>query len=178
MITIISATNRIGAYTRLVSEIYLEILEGLGANCRILDLRDLPNDFIFTAAFEQTGENEAFNVIQEIVDRTDKFVFIMPEYNVSYPGVLKAMIDSLAYPVSFSGKVGGIVALSSGNLGGALAISHFTDVLNYLGMFVLPVKPRLANIQKNMADGAFTNKFYKELLEMQAKQLVEFQNHL
>lgn len=174
MITIISSTNRFGAYTRLITDIYADILESKGAKYQVLDLRELPQDFIFSASFDNAGTHPEFNNIQKMIDDSDKFVFVMPEYNVSLPGVLKAFIDSLSYPSSFAGKAAGIVGLSSGSLGGALAISHLTDILNYLGMFVLPVKPRLAIITKSIENGKLTNSLYMELLEMQAQQIVDF----
>jgi chromate reductase, NAD(P)H dehydrogenase (quinone) len=98
----------------------------------------------------------------------------MPEYNGSFPGVLKAFLDGLRYPDSFRNKVAGLVGLSSGSMGGALAMSHLTDILNYFGMFVLPVKPRFAFIEKAMDGDILTNPLYMELLRMQARQMVEF----
>ena len=66
-----------------------------------------------------------------------KFVFITPEYNGSFPGVLKAFIDGMRYPGTFEGKKCALVGLSAGNQGAALAMSHLTDIFNYLGMNVL-----------------------------------------
>jgi NAD(P)H-dependent FMN reductase len=174
MILIISSTNRIGACTRVVAGIYASILEKKGEECMILDLKDLPRDFIFSALFENSGGHKVFNEIQKVIDSCQKFVFVVPEYNGSFPGVLKAFIDGLRYPDSFSGKAGALVGLSSGSMGGALAVSHLTDVLNYQGMFVLPQKPRLSFIKKSLSeDNQFTNPLYTQLLTQQAEQLIK-----
>jgi chromate reductase, NAD(P)H dehydrogenase (quinone) len=165
VITIISSTNRLGANTRVLC---------LGHASQILDLRDLPEDFIFSATFDKAGTHPAFNAIQQMIHDCEKFVFIVPEYNASFPGILKAFIDSLSFPSSFSGKAAAIVGISSGSMGGALAISHLTDILNYLGMFVLPIKPRLAGVNKMIHEGKLANDLYMSLLQMQAKQLVDF----
>jgi NAD(P)H-dependent FMN reductase len=164
-----------GAYTRRITEIYESILQELGEESRILDLRDLPRDFIFSALFENKGTSEGFNEAQKIIHDSKKFAFIVPEYNGSFPGVLKAFLDGLRYPDSLRNKAAALVGLSSGSMGGALALSHLTDILNYFGTHVMPVKPRLAFIEKNMEDGKLTNTLYMDLLRMQAKQLVDFQ---
>lgn len=174
MITIISGTNREGSYSRVVAEIYGEILEQKGHSFRIIDLKDLPQDFIFSASFENIGENSGFNQIQSLIDQSDKFVFIVPEYNGSFPGVLKAFIDGLRYPDSFNGKAAALVGLASGHMGGALALSHLTDVLHYMGMMVLPVKPRLPRISKILVNRKFADEVYTGLLESQAEMLIGF----
>lgn len=173
MITIISGTNRLGAYTYTVSEIYASILHEKGETCRIIDLKDLPDDFVFSAMFQNEGGNPVFNNIQKIVDETEKFVFVVPEYNGSFPGILKAFMDGLQYPGSFKDKAAALVGISSGSMGGALALSHLTDVLNYLGAYVLPLKPRLAGITRSIGeDQTFSNQVYYDLLQMQAEQLM------
>jgi NAD(P)H-dependent FMN reductase len=175
MITVLSSTNRLGAHTRVISDIYIEILEQLGQEIQLLDLRELPEDFIFSATFDKAGTHPQFNEIQSAILASNKYVFIVPEYNGSFPGILKAFIDSLSYPSSFGGKAAAIVGISSGSMGGALAVSHLTDILNYLGMFVLPVKPRLSSIHKFIDDeGHLTNDLYRQLLSIQAKQLADF----
>jgi NAD(P)H-dependent FMN reductase len=174
MITLVSSTNRMGAYTRRITDIYRELLHEQGEETVVIDLKNLPHDFIFSALFENKGRSEEFNEVQKIVDQSKKFVFVLPEYNGSFPGVLKAFLDGLRYPDSFRNKVAALVGLSSGSMGGALALSHLTDILNYFGMFVLPVKPRFAFIERSMDDGILTNQVYMELLRIQAKQIVDF----
>jgi len=107
---------------------------------------------------------------------TEKFVFIVPEYNGSFPGVLKTFIDGLAFPATFNNKKCALVGISSGVLGAGMALSHLTDIFNYCGMNVLALKPKLANIKDNvdMDKDEITNNLYKELLATQAMQLVDF----
>src|ERR1017187_1289358 len=174
MITIISGTNREGAYSRVVSEIYSEILESKGQQSQIIDLVDLPQDFIFSALFEKSGGHPEFNAIQNKINESDKFVFVVPEYNGSFPGVLKAFLDGLEFPGSFQGKTGALVGLASGQMGGALALSHLTDVLHYMGMMVLPVKPRLPRIGKLLVDRKFADDIYTDLLVAQAEMLIGY----
>lgn len=173
-ITIIVGTNRNQAYSQTIARYYQQVLADKGAASQIMHLSALPEDFIATALYENSGKNPAFNKFAATVAASDKFVFIVPEYNGSFPGVLKAFIDGLEYPSALSNKKCALVGLSAGMQGGALALSHLTDVLNYLEMHVLALKPSLAYIQQYLKDGQITHKIYQELLETQATQLIKF----
>ncbi|MDN5201425.1 NAD(P)H-dependent oxidoreductase [Fulvivirgaceae bacterium BMA10] len=174
MITIIVGTNRKKSNSRVIAEIYKGILQTKGMDSSILDLADVPADFIASALYENSGKNERFNDYRTVIEKSKKFVFIVAEYNGSFPGVLKAFIDGLKYPDSFTDKKCALVGLSSGVQGGGLAVSHLTDIFNYCGMYVLPLKPKLARIEANLIEGKINNDLYNELLDMQAQQLIDF----
>ncbi len=176
MITIISGTNRSNALSLKLSRIYQKFLNNLDAPSQIIDLSELPPDFAFSALYEQSGRNKLFNVFRQQMKDSDKFVYIVPEYNGSFPGILKTFIDGLEFPVSFQNKKCALVGLSAGVQGAGLALSHLTDIFNYCGMHVLALKPKLAQIEENMdvEKEEITNPLYKELIEMQARQLVSF----
>jgi chromate reductase len=174
MITILSATNRPISNARIISEIYCDLLQQRGEQARILDLMDLPADFITSALYKNTGKNPAFNQLVQTVESSDKIVFVVPEYNGSFPGVLKAFLDGLNYPESLQHKKAALVGISTGTQGGALALSHLTDVLNYMGMHVLAAKPRLMHIHKHLHDRKLTNPLYLELIRQQIDQLILF----
>lgn len=174
MIVIIAGTNRRNSKTRVISNIYQGILSALGKESTILDLANVPSDFIVSALYENSGKNADFNKYRQIIENSSKYVFIVPEYNGSFPGVLKAFIDGLKYPDSFNGKKCALVGISSGVQGGGLAVSHLTDIFNYCGMHVLALKPKLARIEANTSNGHITNDMYREMLETQAQQLIDF----
>ena len=91
MITIISCTNRKSAVSKTISEFYQGLLSKSGADSTILDLQDLPVDFVGSALYENSGTNQAFNNMIDQIRASAKFVFIVPEYNGSFPGVLKSI---------------------------------------------------------------------------------------
>ena len=174
MITLISGTNRIGSKSRAIVDIYAAMLEERGEPHQILDLADLPPDFIAPAMYKNAGKNEQFNKLVQMIETADKFVFVVPEYNSSYPGVLKAFIDGLSYPNTFKNKKGALIGLSSGMQGSGLALSHLSDVLNYLGMHVMAMRLKLAHIEKNFDGTQLTNELYQELLEQHVEQFLKF----
>lgn len=174
MITIICGTNRKNSQSEIVAGIYKKMVEQAGEECDFINLQDLPGDFISTALYENAGTNEAFNSIREKMVTSKKFVIIVPEYNGSFPGVLKTFFDGLIFPTTFTGKKCALVGISSGMQGAVLAMSHLTDILNYCGTNVLANKPKLSAIEKNVTDGKITNPLYVDLLNDQIKALIAF----
>jgi chromate reductase, NAD(P)H dehydrogenase (quinone) len=173
-IMIIIGTNRTGSKSKIIGEYYQEMLQEMGVGSEIIELAALPKDFVFSALYENNGKNEAYNQFHQKLASGNKFVFIVPEYNGSFPGVLKAFIDGMGYPNVFRSKKCAMIGLSSGIGGGGHAMSHLTDIMNYLGMHVLALKPKLAKIEQNMSGNLLTNRLYMELLRSQAEMLIDF----
>ncbi|CAE7801776.1 unnamed protein product, partial [Symbiodinium microadriaticum] len=151
------------ALSREISDLYCRLLKEKGVEAELIDLQELPDDFIASALYDKSGDNEDFNPMRKLMKDAHKMIFIVPEYNGSFPGVLKTFIDGLEYPNTFRNKKCALVGLSSGVQGGGLALSHLTDIFNYCGMHVLALKPKLAKIDAFYRDGVITNKLYNEL---------------
>ena len=67
-------------------------------------------------------------------------LFVTAEYNRSIPGVLKNAIDHASRPYgqnAWAGKPAGVIGVSVGAIGTALAQQHLRNVLAYLDMPVL-----------------------------------------
>lgn len=171
---IISSTNRKGANSLVIAGIIEELLLERGITADILDLEQVPKDFIFSALYENTNQNEGFNSFKELINASNKLFFVIPEYNGSFPGVLKAFVDGLDYPRSFMDKKAALVGHSSGNQGSALALSHFSDILNYLGTHVFAFKPRLPHIEEHLNEKNLLSAPYKKLLEEQVNRFMNF----
>lgn len=79
--------------------------------------------------------------LKDEIAAADALLFVTPEYNRSIPGVLKNAIDIASRPWgtnSFAGKPGGVIGVSVGATGTALAQQHLRNVLSYLDVAVLP----------------------------------------
>jgi chromate reductase len=73
--------------------------------------------------------------LKKEVEAADALLFVTPEYNRSIPGVLKNAIDIGSRPWganSFAGKPAGVLGISVGSIGTALAQQHLRNVLAYL----------------------------------------------
>ena len=174
MISIIIGTNRHNSVSRKVGINYQNLLKSLGQESQIIDLSELPHDFVFSALYHNSGKNDAFNEFQKIVDETKKFVFIVPEYNGSFPGVLKTFFDGLRYPDSFNNKKAALVGISAGMLGNAVGLGHLNDILSYMGANVLGLRMKLGSLHHNFKDGKITNEVYLEFVNKQLDLFLKF----
>ena len=175
MITILAGTNRPASRARRVANYYHALLADLGAESQILDLAELPADFTTTALYAQAGTHPEFNRLADQLAAASHWVIVTPEYNGSFPGVLKAFIDGLPYPAAFQGKKAALVGLSSGGQGGLLAMAHLTDVLMYLGTAVLPQRVRLPFISQDLdPELGLRQELSRQLVREQAAALLAF----
>lgn len=170
MVTIISGTNRPGSNTLKVAKYYQEALAKKGQQANILGLADLPDDFIVSDMYgKRTPE---FKKILDVIAGSKKFVFIIPEYNGSFPGVLKAFIDACDFPESFYDKKACLVGISGGRYGNIRGVEHFGGVCGYLNLHVLPFRMHIPAIKSELdQDNAF---FKEDTLKFIGEQIDKF----
>jgi len=143
-LTIIIGTNRANSNSAKIAAHYKEIAVSKGAKAHVINLEDVPHTIAFSELYGNRSE-EFQSLIQSKISSVDKFVFIIPEYNGGFPGVLKTFIDAVP-PADWANKKAGMIGLSSGRGGAARAMDQFTNVLNYLKVNVLFSKPKLSGI--------------------------------
>ncbi|WP_027068730.1 NADPH-dependent FMN reductase [Novilysobacter defluvii] len=83
------------------------------------------------------NEAEPVRRLKQQVRASDGVLLFTPEYNRSIPGVLKNALDCGSRPYgdsAWQGKPAGIVSVSIGAPGGAMAQQHLRNVLAYLDM--------------------------------------------
>jgi NAD(P)H-dependent FMN reductase len=146
MVTIIASTNRPGSSTLKLAQYYQKRLAQKGLKTNLLSLTELPDNLIKTDLYGKRSPE--FEKIQRLITDTDKFLFVIPEYNGSFPGVLKVFIDACSFPESFYEKKVALVGLSSGKYGNIRGIDHFTGVCHYVHLNVMPLKIHISNINK------------------------------
>jgi chromate reductase len=173
MITIISSTSRLGSNTLKVAKYYQKRLREKGVEAGLLSLMDLPPNLIETDLFGK--RSEAFRILLDTVNKTDKFIFIIPEYNGSFPGVLKVFIDACDFPESFYEKKAALVGISSGKFGNIRGVDHFTGVCHYFNLHVLPLKLHIAGIKSELdADENFFKEDTVKFVDEQLEKFVRF----
>ncbi len=173
-IAIVVGTNRPNSLSKKLALFYKELLEQLSIQVRIIDLADLPVDFAFSALYQNQGKNMQFNDFQLQMDAISKFIFIVPEYNGSFPGVLKTFFDGLRYPDTMNHKKVALVGLSAGVLGNAVGLGHLNDILSYMGANVLGLRMKLGSLHHNFKDGKITNEVYLDFINKQLDLFIKF----
>jgi chromate reductase len=170
MITIISSTNRPGSSTLKLAQYYQKRFQEKGADADLLSLTQLPPNLIETDLYGK--RSQAFEPIQDIITRTQKFLFVIPEYNGSFPGVLKVFIDACSFPESFYEKKAALVGLSSGKYGNIRGIDHFTGICNYIHLHILPLKIHIPSIHKELDENG--NLFKEDTRKYTNEQIEKF----
>ncbi|TKB97218.1 NADPH-dependent FMN reductase [Pedobacter cryotolerans] len=148
MVTIISGTNRLQSNTLKVAKYYQQKLNDKGLATQLINLQDLPANLIESDLYGKRSEE--FQKFQDIVTKTTKFLFVIPEYNGSFPGVLKTFIDACSFPESFYDKKACLVGISSGKYGNIRGIEHFNGVCAYLHLNVMPLRIHISNIKTEL----------------------------
>jgi chromate reductase len=96
-------------------------------------IRDLP-------LYDQDDDDSPAPSVLRLRDEiraADGVWFVSPEYNRSIPGVLKNAIDHGSRPYGksvWAGKPAGVIGVSIGSIGTAVAQQHLRNVLAYLDM--------------------------------------------
>lgn len=170
MVTIIAGTNRPKSSTLKVAKYYQKLLEQKGVTAHVLSLTELPDDVIVSDQFGK--RSVAFQKIQQQITDTSKFIFVIPEYNGSFPGVLKVLIDACDFPGSFYDKKAALVGISSGKYGNIRGIDHFTGVCNYMNLHVMPLKIHITNVKEEL--DADADLFKEDTLKFVNEQVDKF----
>jgi chromate reductase len=84
-------------------------------------------------------------------------LFVTPEYNRSLPGVLKNAIDHVSRPYGqsvWAGKPAGVLGVSPGAAGTAMAQQHLRNILAYLDVPTLGQPEVFIQAKDGLFDGA------------------------
>lgn len=86
---------------------------------------------------DDANQADAVKRLKADISASQGVIFVTAEYNRSIPGVLKNAIDHASRPYgksAWAGKPAGIIGVSVGAIGTALAQQHLRNVLGYLDM--------------------------------------------
>ena len=84
---------------------------------------------------DDTNQAESVKRLKAEIAASHGLLFVTPEYNRSMPGVLKNAIDNASRPYgqsAWAGKPAGVMGISVGTIGTAMAQQHLRNVLAYL----------------------------------------------
>lgn len=165
MYMIISGTNRIGSHTEKVAKEYQRILSKKNIEAKIFSLLD----------FDVLHRSPEFLKIEtEILIPTQKFIFIIPEYNGSYPGVLKTMIDNSDIKKVWYFKKALLTGVATGRAGNLRGMDHLADTLHYLKMNVHYNKLPISLIDKMLDKNGRLNEETSKVVNDQVDEFISF----
>ncbi len=152
MITILSGTNRPNSETKLVAQQYFSRIQTTASEpVKFFSLEDIPADLVQIEMYSGPGQSNDLALIQdEFIIAADKLVVISPEYNGSFPGILKLFLDACSVrelKATFKGKKVALVGVASGRAGNLRGMDHLTGIFHYLGAAVLPFQLPISQIK-------------------------------
>ena len=162
MITIVSGTNRLNSNSLKVSRTCEKMLEKHGEAVQVCCLTGLPDNF-FSVMYEKDYPGNA-DFINKYISKADRIVFVIPEYQGSYPGALKSFMDAID-PKVIRDKKACLIGIAAGRGGGIRPQSHFTDVLHHLEVEVFSRQPKFSGIHNLVDDEFMVDKTSLELLK-------------
>ncbi|NEN93526.1 MAG: NAD(P)H-dependent oxidoreductase, partial [Okeania sp. SIO3H1] len=140
-----------------VAEAVTNIVEAMdGYTAELVDVRDHVKEAVTVPPWGVGGANESPTAWKEIVERSHALVLVMPEYNHSFPGELKLLLDSLWD--SYIGKAVGLVGVSAGTLGAARVVDHIKPVLVELKLHTVKEAVHISRVSEAIGEnGQFAN---------------------
>jgi NAD(P)H-dependent FMN reductase len=178
-IPVILGTARKGRMSAHVTRFMTEQIENRqGVATELIDLSKLP------MPVDDAGEDIKDAAFSDKMARADALVIVTPEYNHSFPGLLKHVLDSCLK--EYIHKAAGIVGVSAGPFGGVRAIQDFLPVIRELGLVNIFWDVNFGNVASvfdrsgKLLDQAFikrADKFLNELVWM-AKTLRHGRDHI
>jgi FMN reductase len=138
----LSGSLREGSYTRLAVQIALRGAADLGAETRLLDLRDYELMFSTGRVDEATCPPDVLRLRRDL-RAAQGIILGTPEYHASFSGVLKNALDLMGFD-EFEGKMLGLVGVSGGRLGAINALNSLRTVGRALHAWVIPEQVSVA----------------------------------
>jgi NAD(P)H-dependent FMN reductase len=170
MIEILAGSNRTGSNSLRIAHLLLAAYQELGVEAALLNLQELPSGLLDPGAY--AVKPEAFGPFQERMLAAEGLHVVTPEYNGSFPGVLKLFIDMLKFPESFEAKPVAYVGVASGQWGGLRAVEQLQLIFGYRNAHSYPRRVFIAGVhEKFTAEGAFND---PELLRRLHEQATGF----
>jgi NAD(P)H-dependent FMN reductase len=165
---VIAGTARKGRHTRAVAEaIAGDLAARPGVTVPLIDIARLrlPTD--------DAGEAVKDGDFAAAMRDADGIVLVVPEYNHSFPGLLKHVLDSCLS--EYVHKAAGIVGVSSGPFGGTRVVQSLLPVLRELGLVTIFWDVNVSHVDRLFDErGALTDpallrrsqRFFDELIWM------------
>ena len=147
-ILIFAGSTRQESYNRKLAKAAAAIAEQQGAQATLLELSDFDIP-LYNADLEARGTPADVIRLKQAMHSHAAWIICSPEYNGSYPALLKNAIDWASSPVKgdalwsdgtlpFRNKVVGMASASPGGMGGLRAQSHLAPLLLNLQCWVAP----------------------------------------
>ena len=167
-IPVILGTVRKGRASAHAAQLFADLLnQRAGVVSQVIDIATVP------MPIDDAGEAIKDPAFAKAMTEADGLVIVTPEYNHSFPGLLKHVLDSCLS--EYIHKAVGIVGVSAGPFAGARVIQGFLPVMREVGLVTIFWDVNIGSVAKVFAeDGRLLDeavirraeRFIRELLWM------------
>ena len=173
MIALIAGTNRPDSKTLQVARIANSILVANDHPVTLIDLAELPQAIFSNTSYG--AKPASFDHFQKTILDANGILTVVPEYNGSFPGVLKYFLDMLQFPESLYETPAGFIGLSAGPWGAIRAVEHLAMVFQYRHAHLFGRRCFLPRIHSLIDDeGGLTDRSVADRLEKTVRDFAAF----
>ncbi|KYC43811.1 NADPH-dependent FMN reductase [Scytonema hofmannii PCC 7110] len=166
----IGGSLRTESYTQVALNITAQRVEALGAEVKILDLRQMQLPFC-------NGEEEYPNYpdvqrMRDAVSQADGLILATPEYHGGVSGVLKNALDLMSFD-QLSGKVTGLISILGGQPN-SNALNDLRIIMRWVHGWVIPEQIAIGQAWKAFSpEGKLLDEKLSQRFDQFAQSLVE-----
>ena len=143
-VLVFAGSTRTDSLNKKLARATAEALERTGVEVTFADLRDYPMPIYDGDLEAAEGLPPRAKAFKELLRSHDAFVIASPEYNGSFPALVKNVIDWASRPepgekslAVFRGKTAALVSASPGPGGGQRGLRHLRELLEMIGVTVI-----------------------------------------
>lgn len=142
-----------------------------------VDVKDHIEKAVTIPPWGKGGANESPTEWKRIMEHSHALILVVPEYNHSFPGELKLLLDSLWN--EYNHKPVMLVGVSAGTLGAARVVDHIKPVLIELKLHPIKEALHISQVAEAVNDaGEFANTKTTEYLNAHLDELVRLAHAL
>lgn len=172
-ILIISGTNRAGSNALRIAHLLAADYAKHRIAAELFSLESLPPEMFLPESYAM--KPASVQAVQQRVLDAAGLHLVVPEYNGSFPGVLKYFIDMLKFPESFEHKPVAFVGESAGVWGSLRAVEQLQMVFAYRNAHLFPNRVFIPGVSGKLnANGQLNDAELAARLEKQCVGFAKF----
>lgn len=170
---IISSTDRPNSYALRVSKYVKTLYAAHDIEAEIISLEDFPLKEVIGGKYGDA--TQALEKFRKPVIEADGLIFVIPEYNGSFPGILKMFVDHLPFPKAFEKMPMAFIGESAGAFGALRSVEQFQMIANYRNALQFPERVFIPRVRDEFVEGkGLKDSFKQGLLESQTENFIKF----
>lgn len=176
---VFAASHRPESHNRKLAKLAAAhaVLHGMAVDFAEYSEFDMP---VYNDTQAHQGIPEQCRIFGERAAKAHGIILSTPEYNWSYPGSLKNIIDwtSRMHPMPLAGKTALLLSATTGARGGIMSLNHLKTPLEALQMYVFPRAFPLSHSETAFAGDALADERKNRQITSMIEEYVTFMRKL